>query len=104
MQSCLTAQSSYDNSSCSSAKGLYCSKSGTYAGYCACSDYYYFNSSLQQCTTQKLNGISCSNSNECRTDLGLFCSSYNTCDCSAGYYWSSILTSCRTILFFFSYN
>jgi hypothetical protein len=98
MQSCLTAPN--DNSSCSSTKGLYCSKSGAYAGYCICSDYYYFNSSLQQCSSKKSNGMPCSNSTECRTDLGLYCSANNTCDCSYGYYWSNS-TSCRLYIYLF---
>jgi hypothetical protein len=78
--------------------GLYCSKTGLYAGYCICANNYYFNTSSQQCSAQKLNGIYCSNSIECREDLGLYCSSTNMCECSSGYHWLSS-SSCRLYIF-----
>jgi hypothetical protein len=94
LDSCLTAQGSFDNSSCLASKLLHCAKTGSAAGYCICQKFYYYDTILLICRQQKLNGISCSSTSQCRTDLGLSCIS-GSCQCtSSKMYWSSSLANC----------
>ena len=93
LESCLTQQG-YFNYSCSSTQNLICAWNGLYAGLCSCTTKYYFDTSSNKCVSQKLTGLSCALSSDCRNDLGLLCSSSSTCSCSTGYFWSPATSSC----------
>ena len=98
LDSCLTAQGIFDNSSCLTTRKLYCAKSGSQAGYCTCENLHYFDSALLLCKQQKLNGQSCLSTSQCRTDLGLRCTN-GVCRCLSNMYWSSS-SVCSNISFF----
>ena len=98
LQSCLTRQGNYDNTSCSSQQNLICVINGELAGYCYCQNEYYFDNTTMRCEPQKLNMGNCSVAVECRGELGLYCV-YGKCICKSTHYWSSSLSSCCIYLF-----
>ena len=79
---------------CDETRSLNCSITGDLLYICDCLNGSYWSSSLNNCTTKKLNSLPCSSSNECRTDLGLDCTS-SQCQCSSLFYWDS--TQCGII-------
>ena len=72
-------------SSCDSSKSLYCISSGNSPGVCICAGYMFWNGTT--CVSDQTVNTTCSDSSQCRVDLGLTCIS-NICSCNASYYWS----------------
>lgn len=77
-QSCSSTSSSY---MCKTlTEGTICSGSNPYK--CSCPTLQYYNFTIKQCTSQLSNSISCSQTDACRTDLGLSCQS-GVCQCNS---------------------
>ena len=89
MQSCLRPQGLFDDSACSVKENLICSNKGAFAGRCICADNFYFDSTQQTCEAMKTASLQCKSSEECRQDLGLYCSvDYGLCFCKPRFYWN----------------
>lgn len=77
---------------CDTSKLLNCTVTGQNLYICDCLPTYFWSTSSNTCTAKYSNGINCVNSTECRTDLGLSCSTSSTpytCSCASNYYWST---------------
>lgn len=80
------------NAQCDSTQSLVCSLTNQTLYACLCATNFYWSSSTSQCTAQLLNNIACTDTIQCRVDLGLYCDTTTTknCICNSTFYWSSL--------------
>lgn len=82
---------------CDSSQSLICSKFNSTVNICTCSITQYWLASSSKCVNKFSNGIACTSTTECRSDLGLVCSG-SVCTCSPNnYYWTG--STCSNQLF-----
>ncbi len=101
--SCLPAAGYMQNCSvsftCSTSQNLYCELSyyggANLTGVCLCNSSWSYWDGLT-CASKLSIGGQCSNSSQCITSNGLFCSNYTqssgTCDCDKNHYWNDTCT------------
>ncbi len=88
-----TIGSFYDScsfdSGCDSTKSLICVQSGETTLVCDCPSTSYWSGTTSSCQSKLLNAQACSNTTQCRTDLGLYCDvgSTNQCICPSSQFW-----------------
>ena len=79
------------NAQCDSTQSLQCSLTNQTLYACVCAAKFYWSTASSQCTAQFTNAVSCNNTAQCRSDLGLYCdtTSTNKCICNSTFYWSA---------------
>jgi len=77
------------DSGCDSTKSLICAVSGENTLICDCPSTFYWSGTTSSCQSKLLNTVTCSNTTQCRTDLGLYCDVgvTNRCKCPANQFW-----------------
>jgi hypothetical protein len=84
LETCSVAQG------CDTTKLLQCSFYYNNVYICLCQSTYYWSGASQTCMPQFTNNVACTNSTQCRNDLGLYCDIGNTnnCICNSSHYFS----------------
>lgn len=72
---------------CNPSQGLICNITEQYPYKCTCPPFYYWDSAVSLCKAQKTNSISCTSTEECLSDTGLYCDI--NCKCKDNYFWST---------------
>ena len=85
-------QSCTINDGCDATKSLMCSYYNQTLYKCLCANFYFWSGTT--CTAQYLGSpvTACSSTSQCRSDLGLYCST--NCVCNITHYWDTVALMC----------
>ena len=96
----------YENCSfttdCDQTQLLECSFYNQTLYVCLCNSTFYWSDTSDMCLAKGLNTAACTDTEQCRNDLGLYCdtsSSPSTCVCNSTFYWTGTTCGIYSIIF-----